>query len=302
MEYQRANTVDKPVLDQGTFQQLLAAAYTLQEQNDHLLVKQAKVDFPRTLSDEAVAEKVHLIPLVSLTPELLAETELPLESVLAMAQSDVERLASLNDSVLQPETDARVPVLAREVLEAATFKRRPQSKPAQLILLVHHAVPSTTSGSRYRMEHGRISQSNQLFWRAATVVAVAAVSALLGASIGRLSPLPAGLALPSELVQQQVPFRRAKRIVTVPARSGGVGAKTVVMEPHAATKTGPTERTVVAGTPPGRSATPASAQKTIVNPNRHSIYESEADMVAPNTVVRYGARSAAPRVQVQKKP
>ena len=291
---QPTNTLDKPVLDQVTFQQLLAAAYTLQEQNARLL--EAKADFPQTLSDRAIAEKVPLNPLVSLPFKRLAETGQP------QAQTDVEPLASLNDSVLQPEIDARVPVLAREVQEDATFKR-PQSKSAQLVLLVQHSVPCATSGSRDRMVRRRASQGNELFWRAATAVAMAAVSALLlGASIHRLSPLPAGLALPSEKVQQQVPFRRTKRIVTVPAQRGGVGTKTIVMEPQAR-KSGSTERTVVADKPPESRATPASPRKTIVNPTRvHSAYESEADMVAPDTVVRYCIRSAAPRLQVQKQP
>jgi hypothetical protein len=31
VNYERTNTLDKPVLDQETFQQLLAAAYTMQE-------------------------------------------------------------------------------------------------------------------------------------------------------------------------------------------------------------------------------------------------------------------------------
>jgi hypothetical protein len=301
VKLQRTNTVDKPVLDQGTFQQLLAAAYTLQEQNDHLLVKEAKADSPRSLPDVAVAEKVRLIP-ISMTPEPWAETELPLKSVLPMAQSDVEPVASLNDSVRHPETDTRVPDLAREVLEAASVKRA-QSKSAELTLPVQHPVPRATSGSGYRMVRGRISQSNELFWKAATVVAMAAVSALLlGTSIDRLSPLPAGLALPSEVVQQQVPFRRATHIVTILAQSGGIGTKTIMMEPQATT-TGPAEQTGVPEKATGGSATPASAKKAIVDPNRvPSAYESEADMVAPDTVVRYDARSAAPRVQVQKKP
>jgi hypothetical protein len=38
--------LDKPVQDQETFQQLLAAAYTMQEQT-HLLVKETKEDPPR---------------------------------------------------------------------------------------------------------------------------------------------------------------------------------------------------------------------------------------------------------------
>ena len=94
----------------------------------------------------------------------------------------------------------------------------------------------------------------------------------------RLSPLPARL----EVIQQEVPLRR------VLPQSDEVGTKTITMEPQA-TKTGPDEQTLDADKP-GRSV-PAAAHKKIVNPTRHSIYESEADMVAPDTVVRYSRRA-----------
>ena len=288
MTCQGANTQDKPVLDQATFQQLLSAAYTLQKQNDKLPVKKAGADFPQTHSDGDVAGKVHTVPLVSMTPEPLAQS-LPVKSALPMAQPDVQPLASLNDSATLPATPAEFPNLSREVLAAAHFKPAP-ARPTQLIPAVQHPVPRATMGSRRRVVPGRLSQSNELFWRAATVVAMAGVSALLlGASIDRVSPLPASLALPSELVQQQVPFRRAKRLVTI------------VMEPKAKTNIGPIEQTVVPDNTTGGSAIPAAAQKTIANQNRvHSAYASEADMVARDTVVRYGPRSAAPSVQVRK--
>ena len=117
---------------------------------------------------------------------------------------------------------------------------------------------------RYRILGRRSSLRDDLFWKAAIVVAVAAVSVLLlGVTIYRLSPLPGGLALPSEAVQQQLPFRRTKRIVTVPA----------------------------------------SPQKRIVKPNRlPPTYGSEADIVAEDTLVRYDTHPTTPRLQAQKKP
>ena len=48
--------------------------------------------------------------------------------------------------------------------------------------------------------------------------------------------------------------------------------------------------------------TPAATQTT-VNPKRpHSIYASEADVVAKDTVVRYGTGSAVPHRQAVKNP
>ncbi len=288
---QRSNTLNKPVLDQETFQQLLAAASTLQQQNDRLLVEASKVDFAQTLPEGAIAKSVGVMPLVSLTPGPLAETEPALESVLPIAQSDVEPSVSPLDSALEPETNARIPVLPPQFLEDPTFKQ-PQSKPAPLMMPVCQAVPNARSGSRDRAMRSRISQRTELFWSAATVAALAAVSALLmGGSIHRLSPLPASLTLPSEVLGQPVPFRRAKRIGAVLAQSGGAGTKTMVMEPDA-TKSEPTAA-VVADESPRRSATPGSGHKTILGPKHHSSHESEGEIVAQDTVVRYCARSSA---------
>jgi hypothetical protein len=138
---QHVDRLDKPVLDQNTFQQLLAAAYTLKEQN-HSLVKEAQADCAQTA--------------------LL--TELPVESVLPA--SDVEQSAPFNTST----------------------------------------VPS----SRARTVRRPTPQSEVFFWRIATAIAMAAVSALLlVASSDQLSPLPSQLVLSSDVVQQQVPFRTA---------------------------------------------------------------------------------------------
>jgi hypothetical protein len=194
MKRELPSTLDKPVLDEETFHQLLSAAYTLQEHNPLRFVKDPK-----------------------------------------------EQGATYQ---------------AGKHLETVAFKR-PQSKPAQLLPLVQRAVPCATSSFRYRIALKRVSQSHELFWGAAMVVAAAALSALLL-----------------------------------------VGMKAVVMEPAEAAKTGPTERTVIGGKPRGIRETPASRQRTTVNPNGpHSTYESEADVVAKDTVVRYGKRSAAPHLQ-----
>ena len=203
----RASTIDKPVLDQSMFQQLLAAAYTLQEQN-RLSVKETKADSSRTVS-------------------------LPLASV-PMAQSDVATLAPLNGS----------------------------------------AVP--------RSRGKRTPRSDEFFWRVATaIVMVALFALLLVSSVDRLSPLPARL----EVLPQEVPFHK------VLPQSGGAATNAILMEPQA-TKTDPSERKVDADKRERSELAPA--QKTIVNSTRHSLYESEADMVAPDTVVHYGRRAASP--------
>jgi hypothetical protein len=228
------STQGKPVLDEGAFQGLLAAVYILQEHHDRLLEKEPKADCA-ALSDGAIAENVRPIQqVVPLTPERVA-VRVPLEPVIPVTQADVEPLAPQNDSVIPPDyqlsvleshleviqqqirTDSewttRPPVaMAREIpaeeqqavayhtegREKAGFEQ-PQSEPAQLIPLVQRVVPSGTSILPHRIVRRRISQSNELFLRTATVVAIAvllvAIVALLGASVHRFSPLPGGLAL-----------------------------------------------------------------------------------------------------------
>ena len=223
--------------------------------------------------------------------------------VLRPAQAEVEPLAPQYDSVIPPETAYQLSVLAsqlealmqREIrtdsewttpqasavaqeaqggeqqasgystqVREQSVLARPRSELAQLIPLVQPAVPSGTNIVPYRTLRRPISPSNESFWRTATVVALAAVLCLLlGASVHRLSPLPGGLSLPSEVVQQQVPLQRTKPVATVLA----------------------------------------SDRKPIVTPNRlHSTYSSEADMVAEDTVVRYLTRGTSPGVQARKKP
>jgi hypothetical protein len=198
------NTLDKPVLDQDSFQQLLSAAYTLQEKN-RSLVKETKADSSQTVS--------------------------PRPEPVQIAHSDLEPSAHLNGSAVPTSRDRRIP------------------------------------------------RSEEFFWRVATAVAMVSLCALfLVTSHDRLSPLPVRL----EVIQKEVPLRR------VLPQSDEVGTKTITMEPQA-TKSGPDEKTLDADKP--KRSVPVAAHKKIVNPTRHSIYESEADMVAPDTVVRYSNRA-----------
>ena len=295
------STYGKPVLDERTFQQLLAAAYTLQEYNDRLLMKEHKADcaalFPR-----GIVKKLRPIQVVPLTPEPLAvpHSDRLLGPVLRPAQAEVEPLAPQYDSVIPPETAYQLSVLASQLealiqqtirndsgwqapavaqetpageqqatgystqVRGQSVLEQPRSEQARLIPLVQHAVPSGTSIVPYRTVRRPIFPSNESFWRTATVVALAAVLCLLlGASVHRLSPLPGGLSPPSEVVEQQVPLQRTKSVATVLASDG----------------------------------------KPIVTPNRlDSTYSSEADLVAEDTVVRHHTRVGSPGVQAQKKP
>jgi hypothetical protein len=152
------STQGKPVLDERAFQGLLAAVYILQEHHDRLLEKEVKGDCA-ALSDGAIAENVR-----------------PIQQGVPVTAECVEQQAVAYHA---------------EGREKAGFEQ-PQSEPAQLIPLVQRVVPSGTCILPHRIVRRRISRSNELFLRTATVVAIAA---LLGASVHRFSPLPAGLAL-----------------------------------------------------------------------------------------------------------
>lgn len=117
--------------------------------------------------------------------------------------------------------------------------------------------------NRYRNFRRRFSLTDEVFWKAATAVAVAAVSTLLlGAAVLRSSPLPAGLALPS---QTRMAGRKAL-VADLPAASA------------------------------------AQAEAAAQPPARRVKRSPEADIIAEDTVIRYGRRSASPRLQAQKKP
>jgi hypothetical protein len=296
------STHGKPALDGRAFQQLLAAVYILQEHHDRPLNKQPKADCA-ALSDRA--EDIRPIQqMAPLTPEHVAVPVLPLESVIPLAQAEVEPLAPQDDSVIPPETAYQLSVLASQ-LEAliqqqirtnsewttrlpvavareipaeeqqtvayraegrgkADFEQ-PQSEPAQLLPLVQRVVPSGTRVLPHRIVRSRIFQSNELFLRTATVVAAAAVLfMLLGASVHRLLPAPGGLALSSEAPPQQTPFHRTHATESL---------ATKLVEP-----------TAVAVRLPASVENSDLHEKRVVKPNSlHSTYRSEADLVAGDT-------------------
>jgi hypothetical protein len=106
----------KPVLDERTFQQLMAAAYMLQEHNDCVLMKEPNADCA-ALSPRGIVQNFRPIQVVSHTPErgAVPQSTRPAGSVLRLAQSEVESLASLYDSIIPPETAYRLSVLASQL-------------------------------------------------------------------------------------------------------------------------------------------------------------------------------------------
>jgi len=297
-------TYGKPVLDERTFQQLLAAACTLQDHNDRLMMKEHKADCA-ALSPRGIVKNLLSIQAVPLTfgPLAVPHSDRLLGTVLRPAQAEVEPVAPQYDSVIPPETAYRLSVLAsqlealmqREIrtdsewttpqapaaaqgtqvsaqqtavhsteVQGQSVLEQPRSELARLIPLVQPAVPSGTSIVPDRTARRPISPSNESFWRTATVVALAAVLSLL---------LGASV----------------HRLSPLPGR---LSQPSEVVQQQV-----PLQRTKPVGT------VLASDRKPIVMPNRpDSTYGSEADIVAEDTVVRHHARGASLGVQAQKKP
>jgi hypothetical protein len=178
----------------------------------------------------------------------------------------------LNQDTFQQLLAAAYTLQERKETEAGAS--RPVSLPLESTLIAQSGVKPLASLNDLAdpsLRHRRRLRSDQFFWKVATVTGMAAVfGLLLVGSIDRLSPLPAGLA-----VQQQEPLPRAVTIVMEPIR----------------TKNGPKRRSADADKS-GRSAS-VRTRRTIAKSIHHSIYESEADMVAPDTVKRYGRRATA---------
>ena len=164
-----------------------------------------------------------------------------------------------------PAEEEQAVAYQAEGQENAAFEQ-PPSEPAQLVPMVQRVVPSGLSILPHRMLRKRIFQSNELFLRTATVVAVATVLfLLLGASVHHLSPAPAGLARSSEVLQvpqRQTPFH-------------GTNATESLAEAKAV------EPTVVAERLPARVED--SGQKRVVKPNSLHSYSSETDFVDGDT-------------------
>ena len=148
--------------------------------------------------------------------------------------------------------------------------------------------------------------SHEIFWRTATALAMtAALSLLLGASFHRLSPLPVGLALSSEGVQQQVPFQRTQSRVMLPSApkalvepkrhrssEADLVAKDTVVRYNAYSVTARVQgQNKPGGQPRTTKETIAFAQKA---PAKPTLVRFTNGMMAEDTLVRYNPGSASP--------
>ena len=286
-------TTGPPVLDEETFQRLLAAADILRECNDHLGKEPI-------IGNVGLSERENAKLAVAQVAAQSVDVPVPnslQEQVIPVPQAGIEPFAAQSHWLIPPETAHQFSILAsqlkaliqQEVRSDSEWPRSPVSVAKQVPAEEHQCIadqaggweeaafePSQsglvqlslcelstgTSNSPHKIVRKRISQGKEFFWRTATVFAVAAVLfLLLGASVHRLSPLPRGVTLSSEVAQQPTPFHRT----------------TATESPE----TKPVEPPVLSDQPPARVENSGSPEKSVVKSNSlQSTYDSEAHLVA----------------------
>ncbi len=182
----------------------------------------------------------------------------------------------------------------------------PSAEPIRLLRLIHNAGSDRNRIRGYRVLCKRIFASDKVFWRTATVAGVAAVAALLLiASVQPQPPVPASLVQSSGDSPQQVPFAKTKRSAAVPLRR----KKSAPASPQATQAAAAAVTPAAALNPPPANASGVSAgdvtlatAKVKSKPRHRSPYSSEEDVVAKDTVIRYGNPPATPAAPAQKQP
>jgi hypothetical protein len=157
------------------------------------------------------------------------------------------------------------------------------------------AAPAAVSNDKKppRRLRIRITQSDKVFWRVATAMATLAVGGLLTLSAHR-PPMSPALEQSVPSVQQAAPFAGAKvSEVSLPLDNTALKPPAIVAAAGKPTAV----RQVVAQPSPA----PARKRAVAFHTRRHSSRSPESDLVAEDTVIRYGKPPAALPVQ-QKKP
>jgi hypothetical protein len=272
-------------------------------------------------------------------PVKLAEPEPIPETVLPVAQAEIE-LPAVASNPIEISDEVPASIIAESAAEEGEFTSDwpiwqpvpneeeiaalqqqpvaysaatdatsgPPVETVQVVPLMQNAIPAgrgIQNRKIYRrvFQH-RIFQNDTLFWKTATVAAIAAVSALvLGASVHRFSPLPPGMAQSAVETQQQVPFGKIKQVVTVQTDTGLLTTKMIgdksgeallrpaaAVDPVAATMSEP------------RTAIPSKKPSVKASRSRRSTDNEEIDTVAEDVVVRHFERPATPPRHADQKP
>jgi len=181
----------------------------------------------------------------------------------------------------------------------------------QVVPLMQNAVPVRPNTYRQKILQQRFLQNDDTFWKTATVLAMVAVAALLvGASANRFSPLPANVTQRSIEAQQPVPFEKARTVPALPldAKMGSAELPSThgsdVVRLHPALAVEPAAPRIAPGSQDRANdrlvrVKPRPSEPRPASARNHSAGQTDSDMVAEDTVVRYNKRPAGSHTQGQ---
>jgi hypothetical protein len=138
----------------------------------------------------------------------------------------------------------------------------------------------------------RITRPDKVFWRVAIATAILAVGGLLTLSAHR-QPLLSSEQQPAPVVPQTIPLVKARVQATTQPVSDAAARPPVI----AVTEPKPTvARQGVVGRPPAE----ATKRTAAVRPRRHSSRNPESELIAADTVIRFGKQPSVPQMQPKK--
>ncbi|MBZ5718805.1 MAG: hypothetical protein LAO03_00340 [Acidobacteriia bacterium] len=252
----------------------------------------------------ALVESARPMVVIPLFSDPAAEVQVPEQPTLVeevTVHQDEPQLAALaaSDDVVEVAEPSAIELPARGDELESEF---PEDSPA--IILEGETVTRPQPQAASAVHEGRkiqphpalrirITQSDKVFWRVTTAVAILSVCGLLTLSAHRQPPLPSALEQPSAEVQQAAPFVRAQGKAASPSAGKATARPPVIATAELKPNAARAERV---------RRSPARAITRVAASTRHPASRNpESDLIAEDTVIRYGRAAAPPPLQAQKK-
>jgi hypothetical protein len=285
------NTTGKPVLDQEGFQRLLAAAYLLQVHNVRRpSVQSIGAGHTTPFAAGAVVQKRTASAVIR---EAQLQADQP-DAVPFRSPNNSDKFSGRTDHLRVPATPEMAPVVTDRIMANEIAKEH--LRPGRLVSPVEPTVP-------HRMN---VLFRRPMSWRTVEALAIAIVFCMMmGVSIHRLSALPGDRSLPSGMLEQ----RNASQSVRPTAKVLALSRQPVVTRNSRRPPDG-SEADIVAedfviryqeraADLPGQAAkqtTSSPVQAQLLPPKNTTsklgvrlTFGRDADMLAADTVVQYGA-------------
>ena len=243
----------------------------------------AQADLPPIQEPDPVVEAVQMEQIAEPVSDAQPEV-VPVEEPVALAPEVQQFLPELEAVMPDMEAWAREegPVSDWPIWQAGAIDPIELVTAAPLAKIQPEPVQELQEVRKIRRN---VFASEKVFWRTAAWAAMVALSALvLGATVHRFSPIPARFANSSQPVE------------TKPAQTNAPVAAPVVVKPTATLKRTAAHESRVTR-PEAVSRQVPSPKPSVKQQHRHS----GDTLVAEDTVVRYGAKPPAPKVQAQVK-